>query len=84
MFGVGRGLSGALTGGTSGHEPDVRFLTRGRAIRLATPPGGGADDRQAAIQFLGGDDGRDRSMASDFSGADQRCSENDERATREP
>jgi hypothetical protein len=71
-------------GGTvSGYNPDVRFLTRERAIRRGASTGGGADDRQAAVQFLGGDDGRDRSGTSEFCDADQRGRDNDERATRE-
>jgi len=68
--------------GTLGHGSDVRFLTRERAIRRGASTGGGADDRQAAVQFLSGDDWRDRSATSEFRDTDQRCCNNDERATR--
>ena len=48
----------------SGHDSDVRFRTHETAVVGGAPARDGADDRQAAVQFLGGDDGHDRTAVA--------------------
>jgi hypothetical protein len=67
----------------SADATDVRSRTRELAIGHRSAAGRSTHDRQASVQFLRGDNWRDGPVASEFSGAAKRRSNDDEGATRE-
>ena len=67
--------------GRAGYQPHIGFRTRLPVVARHASTRGSPHDREAAIQFLGCDDWRDRAVAAKLTGARERGRDDDERTT---